>query len=366
MFEDISRKTLNNIKPYVPGKSIEQVVKEHGVTDAVKMASNENPLGPAVKLEEMRSVFDKIYYYPHFDQDTPVIQKLATKYDVSPERIILGNGSDEIFQFLVMSFLNPGEEVISSEHTYAEYPMVTAFMNGIYKAVPLKDGYRHDLDGILASVTDKTKIIFLASPNNPTGTIINHIELESFLKKLRSNVIVVMDEAYGEYVQSKDFHNTVLLIQKFPNLVMMRTFSKIYGLAGIRVGYAVSSREVISIMYKVKQPFNVHSMGLKAAELALDYQWHVEKSINMVNEGKKYLYSELDKMDLCYLHTEANFICIFLPVAAREIYKEMLGQGVIIRNLESFGLIDAIRVTIGLKKHNERFIEALANSLRRV
>jgi histidinol-phosphate aminotransferase len=352
------RETLDNIKPYIPGKAIELVRKELGIDDVVKMASNENPLGSSVKFSDLESAFEKVQYYPYVDYDTPLIKKLSAKYQVNPAQIILGNGSDEIFEFIVKTFLNPGEEVLASQYTYAEYPFVTYLMDGRYVEAPMKS-YGHDLAVMLDYINEKTKIVFIANPNNPTGNIVTQSELTKFMSKVPKNVIVVLDEAYGEFVSDNEYPDTVGLLRKYPNLIKMRTFSKIYGLAGLRVGYALAQENTIALMMKVKQPFNVHSMALKAAELALDNVSHINKTLELNENGKVYIYSELDKLGLEYIRTEANFICIFLPCEGRQVHEFLLKKGVIIRNLESFGLKNAVRVTIDFPKNNERFILGL-------
>jgi histidinol-phosphate aminotransferase len=355
------RKNIAKIKPYIPGKSISEISNSGSALEVIKMASNENPLGASVDYLQLAETFKKIHYYPHQDS-APLIQKLSEKFGVSRTQIVLGNGSDEIIQMIAGIFLNPDEEIITSMHTFSVYQFVAYLFDGCVTEVPMSE-YRYDLDAILNAISPKTRLIFIANPNNPTGTIITHQDVVTFLSKLPPNIIVVMDEAYAEYVESKDFPKTIELMTTYPNLIMLRTFSKVYGLAGLRLGYGISSPQIVEAMQKIRQPFNLNSVALKAGELALNNPTHIQKSVELNQKEKHFLYKELDKLKLSYIKSEANFICIFLPIAGKDAMDALITQGIIIRPLESFNIQNAIRLTIGTRYQNKRFITALKTVL---
>jgi histidinol-phosphate aminotransferase len=361
MISQFFRNALTKITPYIPGKSIAEVTQSLGLTDVIKMASNENPLGCPIKLNKLAATFKKIHFYPH-QESAPLIQKLSEKFGVSKTQIILGNGSDEILQMIGGIFLNPGDEILTSKHTFSVYRFVAHFFDASVIEVPTKN-HEYDLEGIAQAVTLKTRIIFIANPNNPTGTIKTHEEIETLLQKLDPTIIVVLDEAYAEYVESPQYPQSMALVKKYSNVIVLRTFSKLYGLAGLRVGYGIGSKSIIETMQKIRQPFNLNSLALKAAELALDEESHIKKSLILNQKGKLFLYKQLDKLGLKYLKTEANFICIFLPIAGKEAMEKLLLEGIIIRPLESFKIENAIRVTIGTMAQNKRFIAALSKIL---
>ena len=361
MVFDFFRNTLSKITPYIPGKSIAEVTESLGITDVIKLASNENPLGCPVKLNHLANTFKKIHYYPH-QESAPLIQKLSEKFGVNKSQIVLGNGSDEIIQMIAGIFLNPDDEIITSKHTFSVYQFVAYLFDASVIEVPMQS-YRYDLEAILNAVTPKTRLIFIANPNNPTGTIITHDEITELLNRLDPKIIVVLDEAYAEYVDSPYYPRATVLMRSHHNLILLRTFSKIYGLAGLRVGYGIGSEEIIRAMQKIRQPFNLNSLALKAGELALDEASHIERSLILNKKSKIFLYKELDRLGLNYLKSEANFICIFLPISGKEAMDRLLHEGIIVRPLESFKIENAIRVTTGTLPQNKRFIQALTKIL---
>ncbi len=361
MVFDFFRTTLSKITPYIPGKSIAEVTETLGITDVIKLASNENPLGCPIKLKDLADTFKKIHFYPHQDS-APLLQKLSDKYHVKKSQIILGNGSDEIIQMIAGILLNPEDEMITSKHTFSVYRFVAYLFDASVVEVPMQH-YRYDLDAILAAITSKTRLIFIANPNNPTGSIITHDELEHLLTQISPQVIVVLDEAYAEYVDSPLYPRAIELMKTYPNLILLRTFSKIYGLAGFRAGYGIGSEEIMLTMQKIRQPFNLNSLALKASELALDQHKHIQKSRTLNKKSKNFLYRELDRLGLKYLRSEANFICIFLPISSKQAMDRLLHEGIIIRPLESFKIENAIRVTTGTMDQNKRFIRALSKIL---
>ncbi len=357
------RNTLARIIPYTPGKAIPEVKEELGLTDVIKMASNENPMGASVSLQQLQSTYDSVHIYPH-QPGSSLLQKLSQKWDVSPSRIILGNGSDEVIMFLALAYLNPGDEVLSSTCTFSEYRFVSFLSDGQYTQVPVLPDFRHDLNGILKAITPKTKLIFIANPNNPTGTVLTHQELETFLSQVPSSVIVALDEAYAEFAD-QHFPDTKTLLKTYKNLVALRTFSKLYGLAGLRIGYGVASDTIAETVLKTRLPFNINSLALEAAALALDSHDFVEKTLHNNKQGLEFLTTELTKLGCRVLPSQANFVCTLLPepFKAKEIFDALLKKGLIIRALNSFGLDNAVRITVGLPEHNQALILALKEFL---
>jgi histidinol-phosphate aminotransferase len=350
MDEGLIRPEVKGIPEYVPGKT----PKEPGV---IKLASNENPFGPSPKaLDAIAKEAQNLQIYP--DQKSSLLREaLAQKFGLSRDNVICGNGSDDIMQIVGATYLNPGDEVIISKNTFSIYELVARIFGGKLALVDLKN-YEQDLEGIVSKITKKTKLIFLTNPHNPTGTIFTASALESFLKKVPVNILVVIDEAYAEFVESKDFPDSLKYIKEDRNLVVLRTFSKFYGLAGLRAGYGIAPQDIIAPMFRTKMPFNVNRLAQAGALAALEDKYFLEKTYKNNSEGKKYLYSELDKLGLDYKKTEANFIFINLNKPADEFMLKMMSEKVIIRPLTSFGLPQAIRVSIGTLEQNKKFISA--------
>ena len=351
MNEELIRPAVKGIPEYVPGKT----PKEPGV---VKLASNENPFGPSPKaLEAIAKEAKNLQIYP--DQKSILLREaLAKKFGVPDDCIICGNGSDDIMQILGSTYLNPGDEVIVSKNTFSLYELVTRIFDGKMVFVNLKD-FALNLEGIAAAITGKTKMIFLTNPNNPTGTIFSTNEFDAFLKKVPDNIIVVVDEAYVEFVESKEFPDIIKYVKEGKNVVVLRTFSKFYGLAGLRIGYGIARKELIAPMFRTKMPFNVNRLAQAGAIAALEDKEFLEKTFKNNSEGKKYLYAELDKLGIEHKKTESNFIFVNLKRSADELFIEMMKNGIIIRPLTSFGLPQAIRVSIGTKEQNAKFIAAM-------
>ncbi len=357
-----ARDAVQRLHPYIPGKSLEKVKAEFGLSSVIKMASNENPLGCPIQLDQLRSVLETAFYYPDSDS-SPLLQKLARKWDVRSKNIILGNGSDEVMQCVGGVFLNPGDEVLITECTFSLYTFVATLFGAVCKKIPLEQ-FQYNLDAFFPHISDKTRLIFLANPNNPTGTYITEESLTSFLKRCPRRIIVILDEAYAEYAETKDFPQTVSMIEHHPNLMVLRTFSKLYGLAGFRIGYGIGSEGIIDLLNKVRLPFNVNVFALKAAELALDASDFIQKSLECVQNGKSFFYKQFTRLGLSYLLSQANFICVFLPCGGIFMFQELQKKGFIVRSLESFGLPHAIRVTIGLEEHNHGLIQAMEEILK--
>jgi len=366
----LARKSILEIKPYKPGKPIEEVKRELGLKKIIKLASNENTLGPSPRaLKALRDYLPKIYLYPE-DSCFYLKKELAKRLKVKMENLIIGNGSDEIMELISKTFLNPEEEVIYGHPSFLIYGIVTKIMGGKPVPVPLKD-YTYDLKKILRTITKKTKIIFICNPNNPTGTMLNEKEIGAFLKRVPERIIVVLDEAYFDYVERRDFPNSIRLLKKNKNLIILRTFAKISGLAGLRIGYGIARKEVIALLSKVRLPFNVNSLAQAAALASLKDKKQVKRTRRMNALGKKFLYAAFQDMGLEYIPTQTNFILINLSPACsgtrrngKKICQELLKEGIIVREMSAWGLNNYIRVTIGREEENRRFIQALKKALK--
>jgi len=353
-----SRSALENLHPYIPGQSVESVTREYGIINPIKLASNENPLGCPLTAKELEIVIRKGHYYP--DQHVhPLREQIAAHFSLSPKQIILGNGSDDILEMIGLAWLDSGDEVITSEHTFSVYSHVAYVMGCTLTRIPLKD-YAYDLDGILNAVTKKTKAIFISNPNNPTGTLATVEDVTRFMKAVPSSVVVVMDEAYIEYSQKP---SSISLISQFPNLIVLRTFSKLYGLAGFRIGYGIAQEATIQELEKVRQPFNVSTLSLEAASLILKKPQWIEKTLSVNNAGKAYFNQALAGLPITIIPTLANFVCILTECDAKQLADQLVKKGIIIRALTSFGLPKAIRVSIGLEEQNYAFVAAFKECL---
>ncbi|WP_027340525.1 histidinol-phosphate transaminase [Halonatronum saccharophilum] len=358
------RKEILSIKPYIPGKPIEEVKRELGLKEVIKLASNENPLGPSpLAVERMGETIKGVNIYPDGNVHR-LREKLSVKLGVEGNQLIFGNGSDEILVMLAQAFIDKGDEVIMAETTFSEYEFATNIMGGEIVKVPLKD-YTHDLKAMAETISDNTKMIFICNPNNPTGTAVGRAEVEDFLDKVNEDIIVVFDEAYYEYVSDKNYPQSLDYLLDYENLIILRTFSKIYGLGGLRVGYGIANEKIISYLERVRQPFNVNAIAQEGALASLEDQSHIRESLDYNRQGKEYLYREFDKLGLDYVPTETNFILVDLPKSNDQVFKELLKQGIIIRSLSSYGYKTKIRVTIGLPEDNKKFIKALKSLLNK-
>jgi len=353
---------IKNLIPYEPGKPIEELERELGIKNSIKLASNENPVGPSSKaLKAIEDSLPNIHRYPD-GSGFHLKDAIAEYFNIKPSNIILGNGSNEIIELSVRTFLNPGDEIVFADQSFIFYKLVTQAANCRGVVVPLKD-FTHDLERMTEAISEKTKMIFISNPNNPTGTAVGRGDIERFMDRLRDDIIVVFDEAYYEYVEREDFPDTVKYVRDGKNVIVLRTFSKIYGLAGLRVGYGFARAELVNFMNRVRQPFNVNSLAQTGAVAALKDKNHLERSREVNRKGKEYLYGEFRRLGLDYIPTEANFILVRME-NGREIYNKLLKKGVIVRAVDGYKLQNYIRVTIGLPDENERFIEALTEIYR--
>lgn len=356
--QDRARPEIFKIKDYVPGKPIDEVKRELGVTDIIKLASNENALGPSPLAQQaMREALDTVHLYPD-SNCYHLKQKLARIYDLDPRGIVIGNGSDELLKMLADAFLMPGDEVVLAQPTFSEYEITATVLGAECIKVPFKN-QRHDLEGMVRAVNNRTKIIYVCNPNNPTGTALTGQQLEQFLSGMSPQTLVVFDEAYFEYVDDPAVISGLNFLGKTP-IVVLHTFSKIYGLAGMRVGYALTTPDIARAMEKVKDPFNVNLLAQKAAEAALDDSGHLERTLEMNRVGKQFLYDGFDRLGLNYVDSQANFILVDLKRDCREVFERLLKRGVIIRPADVFDCPTFIRVTIGTREENQRFIEELS------
>lgn len=353
----VPRKAVLSAKPYKPGKPIEEVKRELGLTDVIKMASNENPLGPSPKaLKAIKKYLGILNRYPE-GGCFYLRQAVARKFKIKPEQIIFGNGSDELIGLTLRAFVEEEGEVIVTSPTFLMYEVASIVHGAKIKIIPTRY-FKYDLKAIKGAITKNTKAVFIANPDNPNGTYVSRYELEDFLKGLPQNVIVFLDEAYFEFAEEQDYPNGLDYVGK-NNIIVTRTFSKAYGLAGLRVGYGISSPEIIRYMEAVREPFNVNSLAQVGAIGALKDKDFLAKSKKIVREGKKFMYSELKAIGIKYVPSVTNFILIELGPKSEEVTEKLLKKGVIVRNMKAWGLGNFIRVTIGKESENKRFIKEL-------
>ncbi|MBC8318201.1 MAG: histidinol-phosphate transaminase [Desulfobulbaceae bacterium] len=358
-------KNIETLIPYPPGKPLKELEREYGISDSIKMASNENSLGPSSKaVEAIKNALGSLHRYPD-GSCYYLAQALAAKIGVKPEELVFGNGSNEIIELLVGAFVAPGDEVISSQPSFLVYQTMVQARDGVNRVVPLKE-MCHDLEGISAEITSKTKLIFLDNPNNPTGTVFNKQTFEAFLSKVPESVIVVLDEAYVDFVEdSQRLDMTSYLGGKHP-VVGLRTFSKAYGLAGLRVGYGIMPQEIASYLHRVRQPFNVNELAQVGALACLEDEDHYTRTLAMTREGFNWLSKEINKLGCRTFPTQTNFFLVDIQSDCKQLYDAMLHKGVIIRPMSAYGFPSYIRITVGTRAENERLLKALAASLAEI
>lgn len=356
---------INSITPYPPGKPMDELERDYGVSNSIKMASNENAWGSSPKaIEAIREALINLHRYPD-GSNYYLVKAIAEKFGFSPNEVIIGNGSDEIIEFLVKAFVEKGDEVVTSHPSFLMYQKVVQVRGGVNIILPLKD-MNHDLEAILENITDRTRLIFLDNPNNPTATAIAPEKLYTFLSKVPETVLVVLDEAYMDFMDSEMQVDAYSLIRNSKGrcgVVFLRTFSKAYGLAGIRVGYGLMDAEIVSALHRVRQPFNVNKMAQVAAVAALGDTEFYEKTLRGTKEGKAWLRKEVEKLGCTTHPSQTNFFLIDVKGDAAALYEAMLYKGVIIRSMKPYGYSHVIRITVGTDKENHRFIGALAECL---
>src|SRR5687768_12384002 len=362
---ELSPSYVRSIAPYQPGKPVSELAREMGLDEAgiVKLASNENPrgIGPRTRAA-IDAALGEVARYPD-GNGFELKQALARRYGVDMAAIVLGNGSNDVLELVALAFLGPGRAAVFSQHAFAVYPLATQARGARSIVVPAKN-YAHDLEAMAKAIDDETYVAWIANPNNPTGTFAPHDQVEAFLRRVPERVLVVLDEAYNEYLTPDLRSDTVKLIKRHPNVVVTRTFSKAYGLAGLRVGYAIAHPSVADVMNRVRQPFNVNSIALAAARAALDDMEFVARSYAENLQGMRQLEEGAKKLGLDYIPSHGNFLTIRVGKAS-DIYKKLLKRGVIVRPVGGgYQLPEHLRATIGTAQENERFLGALAASLK--
>ncbi|MBI2267374.1 MAG: histidinol-phosphate transaminase [Armatimonadetes bacterium] len=365
-FLRLINKGIHNLNRYLPGKPIEEVERELGLGEVIKMASNENPLGPSPRaIAAISGYLTRSHLYPD-DNAYYLTNALATRLGIEPNRLILGNGAVEIIKMSAQTLLSPADEVVLASPSFAIYREDVKQMAAKCVEIPLRPDFTYDTDGMATAVTGRTKMLVVVSPNNPTGTIIPQQDLDNLLNRVPPRVLVILDEAYRDYVDDVSYPDGLSYAAKYPNLLLLRTFSKAYGLAGVRVGYGVGNQELVGYMNRVRVLFNVNALAQVAALAALEDEDHVKASIACNREGKRYLYGELNRLGLPYVSTQSNFIAINTQRDDQEVFQDLMRLGIIVRPCKGFGMPGYIRVTVGTAPQNERFLSALAQVLEKL
>lgn len=361
---DLSLSYVRELTPYRPGKPISELERELGLKDVVKLASNENPLGPSpFGLKAAQAAILDCQFYPD-GGGFALKQTLSEMLQVDALQITLGNGSNDVLELIARTFLAPGLSAAYCEHAFAVYPIVTQAVGASARIAPAHDGsrgirYAHDLEALGLVIDGTTRVVFIANPNNPTGTHFSAAAFETFIQQVPATTIIVLDEAYFEYVREPDYPDGLQWLSKYPNLIVTRTFSKAYGLAGLRVGYAVSSPEIADLLNRVRQPFNVNLPALEAAKAALHDRTHLEKTVMLNIKGLQFLRSELEARGFEVIPSVGNFLSFDLGRLAQPVYEALLREGVIVRPIANYGLLNHLRVTVGLERENQSFLAAL-------
>jgi len=357
------------LSPYQPGKPVEELERELGISNAIKLASNENPLGPSIKaIEAAQSVIGNVNYYPD-GAGHKLSLALAKKHGVDQSCITLGNGSNDILELIGRAFLAPCNSAVYSEYSFAVYPLVVQAVGAqarIAKAFSPDHSvmpYGHDLNAIYEQITSTTRVVFIANPNNPTGTWLELDELSHFLSRVSDEILIVLDEAYFEYMPNELKPDTQGLLKKYKNLLITRTFSKIYGLAGLRIGYSISHPDIADILNRVRQPFNTNMPAQAAALAAIDDQQHVDNSASLNAAGIKQYEHAFRKMELSFIPSIANFIAVNVKTEAMPVYDALLKEGVIVRPVASYNMPEYLRITVGNEQQNNRVLTALQKVL---
>ncbi|OGT33221.1 MAG: histidinol-phosphate transaminase [Gammaproteobacteria bacterium RBG_16_51_14] len=349
------------LQPYYPGKPTDELERELGLRDIIKLASNENPLGPGSRAKNIVSTVANLSRYPD-GNGYALKQVLAAYHGVDTDQLTLGNGSSDVLELVARTFVTSQHQVVFSKYAFAIYTLVTQAIGAEAIVVPALD-WGHDLHAMLVAVTEKTRLMFVANPNNPTGTWSDSKSLRTLLESIPEQMIIVVDEAYYDYVTNPDYASCMDWLDTFPNLVVTRTFSKAYGLAGLRIGYAVSHPDVADMMNRVRQPFNVNSIALRAAAAALDDREHIEKSIKVNCDGMQQMEQAFDSMGLHYIPSQGNFICVDLQQPGMEVYNRLLHHGIIVRPVANYDMPNHLRITVGLEDENARLISVFAKVL---
>jgi histidinol-phosphate aminotransferase len=359
---DLANPQLRDLAVYEPGKPIEETARELGVDPSViiKLASNENPLGPSPKaIQAMRVALENAHLYPD-GSGFYLTKAIAAKLDVAPENVIFGNGSNEVIEFLGHAFLNPGDDIITCQYAFIVYKLLaTAF--GVRTIETPSPDYQQNLDATLEAITPKTRLIFIPNPNNPTGTLVSQSAIDDFMSRVPDSIPVIFDEAYFEFLDGPP--DTLSFVREGRNVVVLRTFSKIHGLAGLRLGYAIAPPEIIEVLHKTRQPFNVNSIALAGALAALDDEAHLRQTKGVVNEGRAYLQEQFAEMQISFVPAVANFVMVNVGDSCA-VFEKLLQRKIIVRPLKGYGLPEWVRISVGTMGENKKLIAALKDMIQ--
>jgi histidinol-phosphate aminotransferase len=354
---------IETLKPYVPGKPIEETEREYGLTGVIKLASNENPLGPSPKaIEAMRAASQKVHLYPDASSYA-LLRRLAEHLGVKPEEVVLGSGSNEIIELLIRTFTTPEDEVLLSKGSFPAYRISVQAHGRPFAEVPMREGHRYDLEAMAKAINPRTRMIFIANPDNPTGTTFGREEWEAFLAKVPEHVLVVHDEAYFEFVDWAEYFSAVEYFRKHPNVVALRTFSKIYGLAGLRLGYGVMDARLVAYLQRTRMPFNLTVPAQMGGLAALEDTEHVRRTRELNSEGLRYYQTELPKLGAKLAESHANFVLADFGRPAMELYEKLLRKGIIVRPMVGNGYPTSLRISVGTREENVRCVTALREVL---
>lgn len=355
---------IKTLTPYPPGKPIEELERELGITGSIKLASNENPLGPSPKaLEAIGKRAGDLHRYPD-GSSYYLKERLSRHLGVGMDHLIVGNGSNELIEFLIRLLVRVDDEVVMGDPSFIVYRLINQAVGGKNVIIPLKD-WNFDLDRMKAAITKRTRLVFIDSPNNPVGTVVKQSDFARFMEGLPDHVLVVLDEAYRDFVTDKDAVDYWKWMKGPQPVMSLRTFSKAYGLAGLRIGYGIAVPEIISLLERVRQPFNTNSLSQAAATAALDDTGFLERTLSVTREGLSYLYGQFEEMGLSYVASQTNFVLVDVNQPANDVYQAMLREGVIVRSMASYGLKTHERITVGTMAENERLVRALRKVLKK-
>jgi len=357
-WESLANEHILGIAPYEPGKPVEELERELGIPGAIKLASNENPLPPSDRVQQaISAALSHLNRYPD-GSAFYLRQAVAKRHGLTPDHIVLGNGSNDLIELVVRGFMGPGDEAVVPHPSFLVYPMIVQAVGGVRVMVMLRDS-RLDLEAMARAITSQTKLVFIANPNNPTATIVTADEFDHFMARVPDRTIVVVDEAYVEFAHGPDFPDTFSYVWQGRKIVVLRTFSKANSLAGLRLGYAVADPDAIALLNRIRQPFNVNSLAQAAGLAALDDEHHVVECVRMNEAGKAYLYEQFRELGVRYVPSRANFILVDVGRSAADIYQKLLHEGLIVRPMTAFGMETALRITVGTPDENRRLVKGL-------
>ncbi|ATW27490.1 histidinol-phosphate transaminase [Candidatus Formimonas warabiya] len=355
----LARRGIDGLAAYVPGKPVEEAIREYGLKEMIRLASNENPLGTSPKaLEAMKQALDDAYLYPE-GSSTELRRKVAATFGIEADMVIFGNGADNILLMIAQAFIDEDDEVIVGDPTFSVYETVTRIMGGRVVKVPLRD-FTYDLSAIVRKITPQTKLIFVCNPNNPTGSLVTEKEVAQFMDQVPAHCVVVFDEAYAEFVQERNYPQTIRYIHHQKNVLMVRTLSKIFGLAGVRIGYALGPQKLINVLCKVAEPFPVNRVAQAGGLAALDDGEFVKRVLEVNEEGKHYLYEQFSQLGMSYVPSHTNFVFVHLGMDGKLAFQKLWEKGIVIRPGDIWNLPEFSRITIGTAEQNEKLVKALA------